>query len=319
MVEKYDINCFSWTNRAVFLVIVLSLVMSTASGGEGAAAPDKKRSHKLLRSMARVYMAYGQYDKAQPMAEQALALAMKDQDSDTEVAMCLIDLATLYRDQGKLTDARRRCEQGLKLQQAALYEGHPHVAYSWRTLSSIYLEQDMYGEAAGAMDKAMAIMLESHSPEDKALAPFRADIANILVAQGKLQEAQSSYKQIMASINESYGPNHLYSAKVLANIAQLYVLQEKYDQAEKLIDQSIAAQEKIYGSTHHFMASSWMTKARICKAKGDHKQAKELIDRALGAVQKTGNATRFAKMQQQAREIDAIRYAAYRSIAKAGE
>jgi len=112
-------------------------------------------------------MAYGEYIKAQPLAEQALTCAKRRGESDSELSMCLIDLGTLYKSQNKLLEAEKLCEQGLKLQEKVLYKSHPYVAYTLRTLASIYLEQGNYIKAENTMDKAMDIMLESHTKNDK--------------------------------------------------------------------------------------------------------------------------------------------------------
>ena len=69
----------------------------------------KNNSCKVLRSMARVYMAGGDYAKAQPLAENALTLARKNDNSDPELCLCLIDLAYLYKNQGKFDDAESMC------------------------------------------------------------------------------------------------------------------------------------------------------------------------------------------------------------------
>jgi tetratricopeptide (TPR) repeat protein len=291
-------------NKALFLILVLGLVLLKGGIAYGKPLQGKKSPQsKTLRSMARVYMAYGEYAKAQPLVEKALASAKRGNASDYELAMCLIDLATLYKNQNKLVDAEKMCELGLKLQRKALYKNHPYLAYTLSTLSSIYCELGKYHQAKSALDEAMAIMLDSHSVHDKAMAPFFVDIAKLNVAQGNLEEAENYYQKAMLLINSSYGPDHLYTANVLASIAELYTLQGKYIEAEKLINRAITVQEKIYGPDHHLIAASWLTKAKICQVKGEHAQAEKLINKALIAIEKSGNAEAFVKLQQDAKEI----------------
>ena len=288
-------------NRILALTFIILLIESIAWGQPQQVKKDI--SCRTLRAMARVYMAYGEYTKAQPLAEQALTLAKSKGESDSELSMCLIDLATLYKSQNKLLDAENMCEQGLKLQENIFYKSHPYVAYTLRTLASIYSEQGKYLKATNAMDKAMAIMLESHSENDKTLAPFWVDIAAILVAKGDYNEAESYYKKSMALINTSYGPDHLYTANVLGCVAKLYTLQGRHDEAEQLIDRTIAKQESIYGPDHHLIAPSWLTKARICHAKGDYTNSEELFEKALASVRKSGNTGLFTKLEQRIEEI----------------
>jgi len=317
---KNRVNCITLKGKSFFLILVFSLVLLGAGIADGKLLPERKYpSSKTLRSMARVYMAYGQYAKAQPLAEKALTLAEGKETADSELAMCLIDLAVLYSNQGKLVEAEKMCESGLALQKKVLYKSHPYLAYTLRTLGSIYKEQGKYGKAESALDEAMTIMLHTHRPDDMVIAPFLVDIAEILAARGDFEKAESYYHRALALIDDDYGQDHLYTANVLAGIAKLYTLQGKYAQAENLINRAIATQEKIYGPDHQFIAGSWLTKAKVCQVKGDYTQAEMLINKALAAVEKTGNTTALAKLQQRAKQIRATRQLAYGPIAKAVE
>ena len=304
----------------IHFVVVLVLGLVLLKGGIADGKPwqgQKSLPCKTLRSMARVYMAYGEYAKAQPLAERALTLAKRKGACDSELAMCRIDLATLYKNQNKLLDAEKMCKLGLKLQKKALYEKHPYVAYTFRTLGSIYQEQGKYDKARSALDEAMAIMLDSHTENDKALVPFWVDIAGLLVAQGDFKEAEGYYHRAMTLINSSYGPDHLYTANVLGSIARLYMLQGRHDEAEELIDRAIATQEKFYGPDHHLIAPSWLTKARLCHAKGNYVHSEELIEKALASVRKTGNMAIFTKLERRVEEIRAGKQGVSGPVAKA--
>lgn len=319
MTYKNETNFVALKGKTRFLVLAFScftLLIGNVAGGE--LQQDKKSpSCKTLRTMARIYMAFGEYAKAQPLAEKALILAKRRCESDSELAMCLIDLATLYKSQNKLIDAEKMCELGLELQKKALYESHPYVAYTLRISGSIYQEQGKYRKARSALDKAMAIMLESHTENDKALAPFWVDIASLLVAKGDFKEAENYYNKAITLINISYGPDHLYTANVLGGVAKLYTLQGKYDEAEELIDLVVATQERIYGPDHHLIAGSWLTKARVCRAKGNYVRSEKLIEKALDSVRKTGNMAIFTKHERRVKEIRAGKQTALAPVAKA--
>ncbi|MHC4114230.1 MAG: tetratricopeptide repeat protein [Planctomycetota bacterium] len=318
MTYRSETDYVTLKGKGVFLVLILSLALvGTSIAGEKTKPDRKYPSSKTLRSMARVYMAYGEYAQAQPLAEKALILAKREHTSDYELAMCLIDLAALYKNQGKLLDAEKMCESGLCLQEKVLYKNHPYLAYTLSTLSSIYCEQGKYYQARSTLDKAMAIMLDGHSADDKAMAPFFVDIAKLHVAQGDLEEAERYYQKAMLLINSSYGPDHLYTANVLAGIAKLFTLQERYAEAEELINRAVTVQEKIYGPDHYLIAASWLTKAKICQVRGAHAQAEKLISKALVAVEKTGNMAAFTKLARNVEEIRASKQITYEPIAKA--
>lgn len=135
-------------------------------------AGKSDRRCRTLRSMARIYTACGDYAKAQPLAEQALTLAQQTNVSDTELALSLLDLAYIYRDQGNPDRAEKMCELGLKLQKKVYYEDHPHIAYTLRILASVHEEQARYNQAQEDLQLAVAIMKKSHLYDQKPLAPF---------------------------------------------------------------------------------------------------------------------------------------------------
>ena len=266
--------------------------------------------------MARVYMAYGEYEKAKPLVEQALALAKKTSISDYEMAMCLIDTACLYKNQNKLENAEKLCKQGLELQQKLLYENHPYIAYTLGILSSIHREQGELYEAESALEKAAIIMRDHHAEDDYAMVSLKMDIAKLLVVQGNLVEAESHYSHVLSVINEQ-NPNHFYKASVLENMAELYLMQGKYDKAELQIDQVLSMKEKIYGSKHYFLVPALFIKACIEREKRNYATSEKFIHRALATVETSGNITRIVEVQQLAEEIRADKFMENKLFAKA--
>jgi len=153
-------------SRFVF-VLICGFALIRPATVEGQSALSKTaHSANALRSMARVYMAVGEYAKAQPLAEQAVALARSGNVSDARLSLCLIDLAWLYRDQARLAEAEKMCIEGLELQEKAYGRDHPYVAYTLRILASVYQARGKYRLAAPVLDRAMAIMLANHKPDD---------------------------------------------------------------------------------------------------------------------------------------------------------
>jgi tetratricopeptide (TPR) repeat protein len=318
--EKTNHTSHTRKNRTLLFLLVCSVLLLSTGKVDGKKLLVKKTpSPRTLRAMARVYMAYGEYEKAQPLAEQALISAKNKNASDSELCSCLIDLAYLYNELGRLEDAEKMCVLGLKLQEKVYYEKHPYIAHTLTNLSSIYQAQGRYQKAKAALNRAVTIMLDCHTENDKAMIPFKVAFAQLLTAEGDFKKADTYYQSAMALINKSYGPNHLYTATVLADIAKLYTLQQRYNEAENLINRSVATQEKYYGPKHHLIASSWLTKAEVCRVKKNYAESNRLIEKALSAVKKRGSAVIFAKMKQRADKIRSIKPAAFSAVAKGGK
>ena len=266
--------------------------------------------------MARIRIAYGNYDQAQPLLERALTLANKPNTDEYELAMCLIDAAYLYKKQDKLASAEKMCEQGLELQQKVLYKNHPYIAHTLRILSSIYREQEKFVQAESALDKATDIMRSCHAEDEYTMVLLEVDRAKLLFAQGNLMKAESHYSHSLSIINKQ-NPEHLYKASVLEDMADLYILQGKYGEAEPMIDEAISMKTKVYGADHHFLVSALFVKAGIERVKGNYGMSEEFIGRALSAVEKTNNITKIIKSQLYAEDIRTNKILTQRLIANA--
>jgi tetratricopeptide (TPR) repeat protein len=276
-------------------------------GGTAAAQPElyqKNCTSRTYRVMARAYMAYGEYGKALPLAEKALALMLQQKTSEEELASSMGDVAFIYLNLDKFEDAEIFCKLSIFLQKQIYYERHPYVAYSLRTLSTIYQAQGNFTEAEETIKQAIDIMSDSHPAGEAVFAPFQVDYAKLLAAQGKLNEAEQYYDKAMKLINQTFGSEHLYSATVLADVAQLYTLQGRYSEAEPLINKSQAIQEKYYGKENQLITGAYLTKAAICRAKGNSSEADQFIEMARNSVKKTGSTQAIAKLETR---IDTVR------------
>ncbi|MHC4143291.1 MAG: tetratricopeptide repeat protein [Planctomycetota bacterium] len=279
---------------SILLLWFCSLFLLSARTDAAPATPipakAETRSCSSLRSIARVYMASGSFEKAQPFLESAIDLAKRTDAPDSEMCACVLDLAYLHKNRGKLAEALKMCLLGLELQEKVHSPNHPYVAYTLRILSQIYREQARYREAVSSLDRALTIMRGAGSEQSRDVAPFKVDMARLLVIQGDFTRAESYFASAMAVIEKSYGPDHLYTTKVLTSMAKLYVLQGRYAQAEELMSRAIPVQEGVYGSNHHFLVPARLVMSRIYQAKGDLADAKALLEESLGAAKKHGDS-----------------------------
>jgi len=308
-----------------------SFILPAGTAGARIAQEKKTYTHTSLRAMARVYMASGSYDKAQPLLEAALDLAKTSNAPDCDVCACAIDLAYLYKNQGRLDEAETTCLSGLELQEKVYSPRHPFVSYTLRILGEIYRRQGRFREATDSLERAISIMCRVSGEDDPDMAPVKVDMARLLVAKGEFAQADSYFSEAIALIEGSYGPTHLYTTRVLTSIAELRVLQGRYAQAEALISRALPIQEKIYGQNSHFLVPAWLVMANVYKSRGDLAKAKMLLARSLSAAEKrpvsgrlievlealvqlhteTGSTKELTKLKQRIRKLRASNQYAY--------
>jgi tetratricopeptide (TPR) repeat protein len=275
----------------LFVLFCISIVISLGIISASAAPVRRASSSGSLRSMARVYMACGSYEKAQPLLERALNLAEKSNTADSEMYACMIDLAFLYKNQGRLAEAETMCLSGLGLQQKVNGQNHPYVAYTLRILSEIYKMQARYQEAIDTLEQALTIMRGFTLEDDQELAPFKVEMACLIATQGEYEKAESYFKNVIASIETNFGPDHLYTAKVYSSMASLYAQQGRYVEAEELIAKALPIQEKVYGPGHHLLIPVWLLRSKIYEANGDLLNAKVFLEKSLSAIENQADSS----------------------------
>jgi len=322
----------------VFLCICL-VFCDSALGAQTRPAQQNTQSSASLRAMARVYMACGGYEKAQPLLERAMNLAQATNAPDGEVCACLIDLAYLYKEQGNLGQAETMCRLGLQLQEKVYHPNHPYVAYTLRILSEICREQGRYEEAKSTLERAMTIMRAVRADDDQEVAPFKVDKARLLMAAGDLADAESCFKEALEVIVRTFGREHLYTAKVQSSLAALYASQGRYAEAKALISKALTVHEKVHGPDHHFLVPLWLVTADIDQAQGRTADAEMLLEKSLRVVRsqddsgglieaevlsklvqlhrKTGNTAEVAKLERRMDEIHVRKQVAYVPLAAA--
>lgn len=259
---------------------------------------------RKFRSIARLYMAYGQYDKAEVNLLRALQLSQSDDVTDSERAICIIDLATLYSYQDRLAESEELFWRGLDAQQKALGPDHPYVAHTLRNLTAVYIRRHQLDRAAETLEWAFDIILKHHTPDNRILTPFYIDQAVLLTQMGAWDEAEAVFTEMLEKVSFEFGQTHLYTAQARKGLAELYLETGQYELAAKQLKQVLAVQQTIYGQTHRILLDSYLLGAKICRLQGDLQQMQTYFDKALSTVILSGDTVSVARLYEQ---IDKIR------------
>jgi tetratricopeptide (TPR) repeat protein len=292
-VKAYSNN---FAAKVLLMVACVALVASQCVFGAASTSASK-------RSLARIYMSNGNYDKALPLAEQALYMEIVKGDNEEQLAWCYGDIAYIYMNMGHLKKAANACNESLRLQKLAYFDTHPYIAYTLKTLSGIQREQRDFQSAKDSLDQAISIMLETNKVDNQTMAPFYVEYAKIYCADGNYEQSLAYYNKSMKLINASYGKKHLYTAYVMNGLAELHVWRGDYDEASKTVSAALAIQERIYGSEHHLLAPAWLIQASIRQGQGNDIEAAMLMQKAITVVSKTGDENAVAMLNNKIEKI----------------
>jgi CHAT domain-containing protein len=111
------------------------------------------------------------------------------------VATGLNNLASLYHNQGKYTEAVSLYKRSLAINEKALGPQHPSVALSLNNIASLYLSQGKYTDAEPLLKRSLAINEKALGPQHPLVAMSLNSLALTYRAQEKVKQALGFYRR----------------------------------------------------------------------------------------------------------------------------
>ncbi len=237
---------------------------------------------QLLHRAGSYLQARGQYQEAEPLLQQALAIYERTLEPDhPDVATSLHDLATLYWEQGKYAQAEPLFQQALDIREKTLGLKHPDVAISLNDLALVYWDWGKYAQAEPLFQRALAIREQILGPEHADVAQGLNNLAILYWEQGKYAQAEALYQRALAIWEQALGPNHPEVASGLNNLAMVYQSLAEYEQAEPLFRRALAIWEQALGPEHDLVALVLDNLALGYIDQGKYAQAEPFFQQAL--------------------------------------
>jgi len=161
--------------------------------------PEDERSLIALSGLGGLYRAQGQYAKAEPLYERALAIWEKALGPEhPDVATALNNLAGLYGAQGQYAKAEPLYGRALAIWEKALGPEHPNMAASLNNLAGLYHAQGQYAKAEPLYGRALAIWEKALGPEHPNVAASLNNLGWLYKAQGQYAKAEPLYQRALA-------------------------------------------------------------------------------------------------------------------------
>ena len=231
------------------------------------------------------------YSKAKPLFQQALVICKKTLGPDhPDLVITLHNLALLYADQGRYTQAELLYKQALAIKEKALEpKNHPSLATILDNLGRLYTAQGCYTQAEPLYQQALTIKKKTLGPSHPSLATTLDNLANLYADQGNYSEAKSLYQRALVIKKKALGPDHPFLAITLNNFALLYKNQGSYAQAKPLYRQALVIYEKALEPEYLHLATTLNNLANLYYDQGHYTEAEPLHQRALKIYEKTLN------------------------------
>ena len=126
------------------------------------------------------------------------------------MAQTLNNLAIVYRDQGKYSEAEGLYKRALVIREKALGASHPDVAQTLNNLAIVYRDQGKYGEAEGLLKRALAIREQALGANHPDVAQTLNNLATRAIeTRASTARRRGSYKRALAIMRrQALGASH---------------------------------------------------------------------------------------------------------------
>jgi signal transduction histidine kinase len=190
----------------------------------GPAHPDYATS---LGNLAGLYYSKGEYDRALPLYERALAI--REQvlgPAHPDYATSLHNLAELYRAEGKYDQALVLFQKALHIREHSLGREHPETNQSLLNLANIYYGQGKYDEALPLLQRALEISERFFGKQHPFLAQILINLAEVYKLRNDFDKASPLLQRASQisgdqSILQSKASENLEKTKRLQNLGEL--------------------------------------------------------------------------------------------------
>jgi tetratricopeptide (TPR) repeat protein len=217
---------------------------------------------------------------AQEYLKQAIVLQTKFQKLEA-LATSLNNLAFLYDNQGKYSEAEPLLLDALEMRKQLFTGDHPDVATSLNNLAFLYNNQGRYSEAEPLYLDALEMRRRLFTGDHPDVASSLNNLADLYHNQGKYSEAEPLYLDALEMKRRLFTGDHPDVASSLNNLAVLYHNQGKYSEAEPLYLDALEMRRRLFTGDHPNVATSLNNLAGLYDSQGKYSEAELLYLDAL--------------------------------------
>jgi serine/threonine protein kinase/Tfp pilus assembly protein PilF len=235
---------------------------------------------ELRNVLGAVYWALGEYQKAETMHRQALAVRKSLYGANhKDVAESLDNLAVVLASEGKYVEAIARSREALAILRK-IGDENRDVADFLNNLGEMLAEQGNYPEAAALHREALDLRKKLLGNADKVAVSLN-NLAMVLGYQGKFAESVAMHREALAMYKSAFGDMHPSVAKSLNNVAGALVYQRRFAEAEPLFRDALAINRNLLATNHPDLAVSIDNLGSVLGLQGKYDEAEPLMREAL--------------------------------------
>jgi len=180
-------------NLPVRVSIITICLISWASPASSQSSPweaENEAGHKAY--------SLGHYAEAQKNYLAAIDDAKQSAGDDPQIVTPLNNLAALYMQQGRYSDAEQLYLQALSIRNNMSASEDSGTVIILSNLGALYLKEGKYPEAESLCKRALDLRAKLHTPEDNQGSSLLSNLGTLYFVEGKYPQAETLFQSALA-------------------------------------------------------------------------------------------------------------------------
>ncbi|KAJ5521105.1 hypothetical protein N7463_001558 [Penicillium fimorum] len=219
---------------------------------------------------------------AQMLLDRGAGIYTESGALDTEFTVDTVNqLALLYQDQGKPTEAEEIYQRGLVGREAALGPDHTSTLDTVNNFGTLLSNQGKLKEAEEMYRRALVGREIRQGLDHPSTLDTVNNLGNLFCKQGKLKEAEEMYRRALVGREAVLGLDHPPTFDTVNNLGTLFSKQGRLKEAEEIYQRALVGREALLGLDHPSALDTLNNLGDVFSDQGKLKEAEEIYQRAL--------------------------------------
>lgn len=251
---------------------------------------DPEVKLQVLNAVGRMYTGRALDDRARPVLDSALALALRlHPEGSAEVVRALHNLADYHRYRGDHAASERAYRTAIDVAARRLGPYDEEVAAALNGLGDLLREAGKYAAADSTLRRALAMEAAIHGRRSREVAHVLNNLGLLLWERGDFDGAEPMLREALSTMRATLPPDHPELTAAENNLGLLLSNTGRSAEAEPLLRDALARKRRALGPTHPRVAKALANLAtilgrlgRLAEAESSARAAVSIAERAYG-------------------------------------
>ena len=241
---------------------------------------------RMMATLGTIHLRLGALDRAEGLLERSLELRSQPGMAAEERVDGLQRLGDLYREQGRLDEARETLQQAVNTQEQTLGEDAVELVGTLRSLAAVYNDLGDFATSERLLRRALNLIELGGGADSIEAASVSRGLAVAFGYQGRFEEAEDLFRRSLA-VREATLGTHPDVARDLASLALIENNLGNPEAAEELNRRALGIYEKTLGPDHPRVSLVLGNWGYYLFRQQEYERARPLLERAVAIDAKT--------------------------------